>query len=194
MHFILSKDHPEVTENLVQYIRNLPLNKKVIVEIKEYRRNRSLAQNRLMWMWYGPIAEYVGDTPEEIHEHCKASILGFETVTIPHMIWKDKPPVGGKFGEIIIAMKKLAAPLARFLGFSEETFQQFLAELKQDGEITYQRPRSTTGLSVEKMTEYLHGVESLAAHLNISLPYPQDYAYLMGYEQKGTENGNQATV
>jgi hypothetical protein len=48
------------------------------VEIKPYKRNRSLAQNRAMWMWYGVLADHLGCEAEDIHEQMKVKVLGVE--------------------------------------------------------------------------------------------------------------------
>lgn len=51
-------------------------NETMQVEIKPYRRNRSTAQNRLMWMYYGVIAHHIGCEPEDLHEQMKIKVLG----------------------------------------------------------------------------------------------------------------------
>lgn len=60
----------------VNHIMTLDLRRAQSVEIKQYRKVRSLAQNRLMWMWINEIAEYTGDDPDDIHEILKRSLLG----------------------------------------------------------------------------------------------------------------------
>lgn len=45
------------------------------VSITTYKRNRSLEQNNLLWMWYGIIAQETGHDAEDIHEFCKRKFL-----------------------------------------------------------------------------------------------------------------------
>lgn len=57
----------------------MSLEKPVKVEWETYRKNRSLNQNSLMWMWINQLADKVSDdtghTPQEIHEYFKMSFL-----------------------------------------------------------------------------------------------------------------------
>jgi len=64
--------------NALEYIKALSLKKPVSVEIKEYRKNRSGAQNRTYWMWVNLMAEEYGYEPEELHESFKKTFLGEE--------------------------------------------------------------------------------------------------------------------
>lgn len=45
------------------------------VEIKEYKENRSQAQNRLMWSWYKVIGDYMGCEKDEMHDVIGARFL-----------------------------------------------------------------------------------------------------------------------
>lgn len=45
------------------------------ISISPYKRNRSLEQNNLLWLWYGVIAGETGHTSEEIHEYVKLKFL-----------------------------------------------------------------------------------------------------------------------
>ena len=38
------------------------------VEIKPYKKNRTLAQNKLMWLWLTCIGDDIGYTPEEMYD------------------------------------------------------------------------------------------------------------------------------
>lgn len=40
-------------------------------------------------------------------------------------------------------------------------------------------PKSSAKLSTRQMTEFLHSIEVLAMELNIKLPYPDDYNYIV---------------
>lgn len=84
--FIIRNDFDRV--RVSDAIKGIDLKKPHSVEVKEYRKNRSLAQNRLMWMWVNEIAEHCGYNPEEaaqaldvpspddIHEMFKQRLLG----------------------------------------------------------------------------------------------------------------------
>ncbi|TPL94769.1 hypothetical protein [Mesorhizobium sp. B2-3-10] len=60
------------------FVSRLPASPLYSVEIKPYKRVRSQAQNRIMWMWYGVMAEYLGCEPEDLHEQMKVKVLGVE--------------------------------------------------------------------------------------------------------------------
>lgn len=76
---------------MIKHIKSLPLHKRMLVDIKEYRKNRTNSQNRLMWKWYGIIGDHVGMKPEEIHECMKARVLGVEEYTLPRFfLGKDQ--------------------------------------------------------------------------------------------------------
>lgn len=55
--------------------------KEVVVTIKEFNGKRSLAQNRTMHNFYGPISDCTGHTEEELHEIFKASFIGYDVFT-----------------------------------------------------------------------------------------------------------------
>lgn len=60
----------------------------ILVTVENYKKNRSIAQNRLMWMWLGIMADHIFDTTgqrfesEELHEWCKAKFLPARIVEI----------------------------------------------------------------------------------------------------------------
>jgi len=51
---------------------------KYSVEIKPYKKNRSKAQNRLMWQMYNAIDIQTSTPADEIHEQMKVSVLGVD--------------------------------------------------------------------------------------------------------------------
>jgi len=53
--------------NCLNFINALNLTTQWSVEIKKYKKNRSLAQNRTMWAWLGIISDFTGDTAEHLH-------------------------------------------------------------------------------------------------------------------------------
>lgn len=76
--FIVRAGDEERRHRAVEFLRMLKLNRDIQVDIKEYKRDRSLAQNRLMWSWYGVIGKDLGYDPEDLHEEMKARVLGVE--------------------------------------------------------------------------------------------------------------------
>lgn len=76
-HFLILRNE-QVRANAIALISGLNPNRTYSVEIKEYRKNRSMAQNRLYWMWVNMLAKDIGYEPEELHETFKARFLGVE--------------------------------------------------------------------------------------------------------------------
>jgi hypothetical protein len=65
-------------KNCLEHIAGLGLNRTHAVEIKEYRKNRSTAQNRTMWMWLNAMAPELGYSADDLHEVLKQRFLGLE--------------------------------------------------------------------------------------------------------------------
>lgn len=77
-HFFILRDF-ECLKNCTEYLKNLfsYANGKIFeVHVKEYRKNRSNAQNRTLWMWLNTISKDTGYTPDELHENFKVQFLG----------------------------------------------------------------------------------------------------------------------
>ncbi len=81
MNFILTD--AQAASRCLAYLSQLPLLPVQEVVVRKYVRSRSDAQNRLLWMWYAPIADHVGMTSEELHELMKSRVLGYEEVEVP---------------------------------------------------------------------------------------------------------------
>lgn len=64
----------EMPERLEQFLIGLK-DKKLTVEIKKYKKPRSLNQNNLYWEWMTIIGNELGYTPDEIHDTMKARLL-----------------------------------------------------------------------------------------------------------------------
>ena len=64
------KDHSDITKTISylhsNYTRSIDDGKPLVVTIKPQECNRTLAQNRLIHMWFGEIAKHTGDTSENI--------------------------------------------------------------------------------------------------------------------------------
>ena len=66
----------------IQVIHDLDYNKKWQIEIKPYRKNRSVAQNKLYHMWLKEISLHTGDTTDGLHEHFKNEYLDTEYIMV----------------------------------------------------------------------------------------------------------------
>lgn len=73
---INTEEERAAAANYVAHLRKSPV---MCVEVKPYSPNRSVSQNRLMWMWLGVIAKEQGYEPEELHEILKVRFLGIES-------------------------------------------------------------------------------------------------------------------
>lgn len=80
--FIIREGDEDRRNRAVEFLRMLKLGRDMQVEIREYRRDRSLAQNRLMWMWHTIIGKELGYDPEEIHDMVKVRVLGVERKSV----------------------------------------------------------------------------------------------------------------
>lgn len=76
MLFII--DSKDKRRQAAEYVARLTSSPVQCVEIRPYKRNRSQAQNRTMWMWYGTLADHLGCEPEDVHEQMKIRVLGVE--------------------------------------------------------------------------------------------------------------------
>jgi len=63
---------------LSKYLHEQPKEKPLLVEVKQYRKNRTVAQNKLYRRWLGEISKYTGDTPDGLHEHFKNEYIDTE--------------------------------------------------------------------------------------------------------------------
>ena len=71
-----------ITDNKINALRwcrsvltNLNWKRTHVIQIKQYRKKRSLAQNRTYWMILQCIADQIGDNKEDIHEAYKRKYL-----------------------------------------------------------------------------------------------------------------------
>lgn len=127
MFFILKAD--EYKNNCIEFIKSLCAGDGLCVEVKPYKKNRSVRQNNTMWMWYSVLSKHTGIDPEDLHDEMKARVLGWTTKIIQ-----------GQEREVL---------------------------------------KSTTKLSTNEMAKFMTAIEALAMELNVQLPMPQDYGYIM---------------
>lgn len=68
-------------QEAINYILTLPDDGKFEVVIQEYKKKRSLAQNRLMWSWLPFLAKHFGYTDDKMHDELKYAFIGEEAYT-----------------------------------------------------------------------------------------------------------------
>lgn len=147
-----SKEHKRKAELLVA---NLPLEPVHEVWIREHKKDRSVAQNSLLWKWLTIIGSELGHSKEDMHEQYKDKFLC-------QIYERDNP----EYAEMIQTLRVIW----------KSGMQCEAKELrKQIVALT-----STTTATVKQFTEYLHSIEHHAASLGINLPHPEDYYEVMG--------------
>lgn len=69
---------PTDKHKIIEYVERLPDGKQYTVEIKLKRKQRSVDQNRLYWMWLKCIMDETGEHKDRLHELFKQRLLGTE--------------------------------------------------------------------------------------------------------------------
>lgn len=152
-------EHEIIIDNLVDFLRSLPLEPKIEVIVQEQKKDRTLAQNSLLWTWITIIADELGETKEDVHDDLKKRLL------VP-IYERDEPG----FAAMIQAVRKVHT-----LGHKKDA----AAMAKQIVKLT-----STTGATVKQFTEYLKEIERDMIGKGISLPHPVDrYFDAMGIKE-----------
>ena len=83
--------NPKAKQDSINYILTLPDDGKFEVVIKEYKKKRSLAQNRLYWMWIPYLAKHFGYTDDEMHDELKYAFIGEDVYTNRKGVQRTKP-------------------------------------------------------------------------------------------------------
>lgn len=68
---------------VAQLIDGLDLGKPWSVDVKPYRKVRSLEQNARLWLLHTAAANFTGHTPEEMHEEALCQHYGYREVRMP---------------------------------------------------------------------------------------------------------------
>ncbi len=76
MFFVITENDESKRNQVIEAIKVMGIKKPISVEIKEFRKNRTLSQNRLMWSWINILADHIGETSEDLHEMLKQRFLG----------------------------------------------------------------------------------------------------------------------
>ena len=138
----------ELRNRALTVIHGLSLDPVQQVEIKPYKRNRSLEQNRYYWKIVTIMAAELGNTKDELHHDMKRRFLtrifvrddpGYaDMASAIQSVKKDDPGLAGEIGHKVIDLT------------------------------------STTQANVSQMSEYLDDVKHLAAELGIRLPAEEE--------------------
>jgi hypothetical protein len=67
--FKIENDHDKAM--CVAFIERQPLKPVLRVDVKEHKDNRTLAQNRLMFLWHTEGGDHLGETKEDMHTEFK---------------------------------------------------------------------------------------------------------------------------
>lgn len=140
----------------VDTLRRVDLTKPHIVTIKEDKRTRSMKQHGLYFLWVTAIADYVGQSKDELHIQFKGRFL------LPVLL-RDGNEYALENNEAITVIWQA--------GLKEQAIKA--KRLLIDN-------ISTKWLKVDKFTEYLSEVAEYARVGGIALPYPEDYHEIMG--------------
>ena len=69
-------------DRAVKHIKALNMGKPWSMEVKPYKKNRSLAQNKLFWKYMGIIGNEIGYDPQDCHDVICQKLLGTEHKTV----------------------------------------------------------------------------------------------------------------
>ena len=70
-------------ERVAELVRGLNVDgKQWTVTVKRYQKQRSLAQNALMWKWYTIIGNHLGYDKDEMHDVLREKFLPWELVEV----------------------------------------------------------------------------------------------------------------
>lgn len=130
-------------------LESVPLGPVHELRICEHKKDRSAAQNSLLWKWNTVIGIELGQLKDEVHEHYKDKFL----VSIYE---RDDPD----YAAMIQALRDVWKA-----GMKNEAVNL----RKQIVALT-----STTKASVKQFAEFLTDIEHDAAALAIRLPHPKD--------------------
>lgn len=105
-------------------VNDLPTDESMVVTIQPYRKNRTLAQNRLMHQWFNEISSSYHLTHGELYtaiawkEQLKRLFLGFDTMKLPNKdsVFLTRHTADCSTKELTEFMEKIEAYAADDLG------------------------------------------------------------------------------
>jgi hypothetical protein len=122
MFFILIDEQRR--QNALNYIKAVNIGKPLCIEVKEYKKNRSGAQNRMMWNWYGAMAQSTGYSTDELHEEMKVRFLGVENRTrggVDLVVPKESKNLSTKeFSDFLNKIEMVAAQMGIILPIPDD--------------------------------------------------------------------------
>ena len=142
-----------IRDNAAKMVQYIPIDPLHEVIIREHKKERSIAQNSLMWMWITLIAGERGETKNDIHFECKKNHL-------VKIYERDDADYAKMIESVRVVHKAGMVDEARNLA-------------DQIVELT-----STTKSNVKQFTEYLNDIEKDAIGKGIPLPHPEDRYYI----------------
>jgi hypothetical protein len=143
---IASEEH---RHRAMEILKSLPLDPVHEVDFREFKKNRTLEQNALMWKWFTIIGNELGEPKEDVAERYKDKFL-------VNIYERDDPD----YAEMVQALREVWRH-----GMKSEA----LNLRKRIVALT-----STTTATVKQLSEYMTNIEHDAASLAISLPHPED--------------------
>jgi hypothetical protein len=144
-------------EAAIAMLSGVPTTPLHIVTVKEHKRDRSSAQNSLMWSWLTVIGNEIGESKDSIHEIYKRMFL------LDLFVEYDdgtRPSIKG-YREMWEAISSVEDDTAR-----KQMVDFLISQI------------STTRADVEIMSVYLNKIERNANSQGIILPHPEDSYYL----------------
>ncbi len=73
----------EQAKSIEKYLKRIKEGSQLTIEIKKFINNRTLAQNRLYWLWLNIIGDELGYSADELHDSYKAMFLTDRSKKIP---------------------------------------------------------------------------------------------------------------
>ena len=147
--------HPEQVKLACEIIQGLPLSPVHEVVIREHKKDRSLAQNALMWSWLTKLASEYGDSKDDRHTYYKGKFL----VSI---FERDDEDYAAMIASIRLIKKD--GMLREYQCIKDEVI----------------RLTSTTDASVKQMSEYLGNISHHAASIGVGFVQDELYHEAMG--------------
>ena len=65
----------DIRKNCIEFISKMDITTPITVNIYDYKKNRTLDQNDLYWLWIEQLCDYNGDTKDAMHRIMRARHL-----------------------------------------------------------------------------------------------------------------------
>lgn len=104
---------------IIGTIQNLDLSRPWIIEVKRYRKNRTLGQNALFHKWLSMIAEETGNDKDDIKEYYREKFIPKTTRTIAgEVVLVNRSTSSLNTAEMAALMEKIHAHAATFFSIA----------------------------------------------------------------------------